>query len=136
MLVSEKTLQFNSEVIKNLDASAGGALAAKKKWYQILASASDPQLKTISYSGPGYGSNLLKEDIKLNPPSSFPGKLLLFLLHRFKYFKGDPGKGLTIISSKSINNRGNLEAIILELAHLNNLNPEFLDWIENSNKFI
>jgi len=61
--------------------------------------------------------------------------LLAFLFQRFKYFNGAPDKGVRIISNESSNDEIKLEATISELAHLNNLNPEFLDWIENSNQF-
>jgi len=136
MLLSEKILQFDSEAIKSPGTSACEIQAAKKQWYQILVSASDSHLKTIIYRDTETGYNLLNENIKLNVPCSLPGKLLSFLFHRFRYFNGSSDKGITIISSGPINNSENLEAIILELAHLNNLNPKFLDWIENSNSFI
>lgn len=135
MLVSEKIIQFDSEIIKNLDASNGGISSAKKQWGEILNNASNPYLKTILYID-SEESNLLKDNIKSTPPCSLPGKLLAFLFQRFKYFNGEPDKGVSIVSDKPTNNGETLEAIILELAHLNNLNPKFLDWIENSNSFI
>ncbi len=136
MLVSEKILQFNSKVIKNLDSSVSGLPAAKKQWMKILSNASNPQLKTILYIDIENENNLLKDDISFNPPSSLPGKLLAFLFQRFKHFNGEPDKGISIVSDSSTKNGETLEAIVLELAHLNNLSPAFLDWIENSNSFI
>jgi tagaturonate reductase len=62
--------------------------------------------------------------------------MLAVLFHRFEHFKGATDKGLTIILTKQIDSDAEiLESIILELAHLNNLKPEFLDWIENANHF-
>ena len=135
MPLTDKILQFDSGKIKNPDTSIVGLVTAKKQWLEILTAASDSELKTISYVDAYPGNILLKDNIKSNPPQSLPGKLLAFLFHRYKYFKGAPDKGVTIISTESFNAEA-LEAIVLELAHLNNLSPVFLDWIENSNRFI
>lgn len=136
MLVSEKILQLDSEIIKTLDSPVGGMSSAKKQWMEILNNASNPHLKTILYIDIKEENNLLKDNIRSStPPCSLPGKLLAFLFQRFKHFNGEPGKGISIVSEKSNNKGGTLDAIILELAHLNNLSPKFLDWIENHNSF-
>lgn len=58
------------------------------------------------------------------------------LISAVQTFNGEPGEGISIVSDRSNNNGETLEAIVLELALLNNLNPKFLDWIENSNSFV
>lgn len=135
MPLTEKVFQFDSEVTKSLNASARGIMPLKKQWIEILSSASGDDLKTIIYEGVKNWTFKI-DNIKSTPPSSLPGKLLAFLFQRFKYFNGAADKGVTIISSQPNTCGQTLEAIILELAHLNNLDPEFLDWIENSNKFM
>ena len=37
------------------------------------------------------------DTLEMQPPSSFPAKLTVLLYERFKHFKGDTSKGLTII---------------------------------------
>jgi tagaturonate reductase len=82
------------------------------------------------------GIQLVKEDISGKTPSSFPGKLLAVLYERYKAFNGSPESGLTIIPTELIVDNGKkLEGIVLELAHLNNLDYQFIDWLENHNTF-
>src|SRR5690606_4935646 len=40
---------------------------------------------------------IASDTLNMQPPSSFPAKLTVFLYERFKHFKGDASKGLTII---------------------------------------
>ena len=52
---------------------------------------------------------------EMQPPSSFPAKLTVLLYERFKHFKGDTNKGLTIIPCELINhNAETLKEIILK----------------------
>ena len=82
------------------------------------------------------GIQLLQDDIRQEPPVSFPGKLLAFLYARYKAFKGDKNKGLVIVPTELIvDNALKLEEIVLELAHLNALESPFIDWLENHNSF-
>lgn len=78
----------------------------------------------------------MNEDIQLTPPSSFPGKLLAVLHARFEAFQGDVSRGLVIVPTELLPENGSkLEAIVLELAHLNNLSAAFIDWLESANSF-
>ena len=121
-----KILRFGTEVQN---------LFSKDKWNEVLSSACDPDLETVMYNDTRKVQNFLEDNIESVPPFSFPGKLLAFLFHRFQYFNGASDKGLTIVSNELTNKIEPLEAMILGLAHLNSLEPEFLDWIENSTKF-
>ncbi|RNL95250.1 tagaturonate reductase [Sinomicrobium pectinilyticum] len=77
-----------------------------------------------------------KDTPDMQPPSSFPGKLTVLLHRRFKHFKGDPAKGLTIIPCELINNNADaLKEIILKYVELWELGSEFKDWIEQHNSF-
>ncbi|AWM15003.1 tagaturonate reductase [Flavobacterium sediminis] len=70
------------------------------------------------------------------PPQSFPAKLTVLLLERFKHFKGDASKGLTIIPCELINyNSDTLKEIILKYIALWNLGQEFENWILNACTF-
>src|SRR6185503_21100864 len=67
---------------------------------------------------------------------SFPGKLLAFLFERFKAFKGSKESGMIIVPTELITDNGDkLESIVLELAHRNNLDYKFIEWLENHNIF-
>ena len=71
------------------------------------------------------------------PPSSFPGKLTVFLYNRFKIFNGDPLKGFIIIPCELIDRNGdNMKKIVLILAVDWKLGDEFLYWVEQSNYFL
>jgi tagaturonate reductase len=62
--------------------------------------------------------------------------LLAFLYERFKAFGGSAHSGMVIVPTELIPDNGKkLEAIVLELAHLNSLEDEFIEWIEHNNFF-
>ncbi len=126
--LSERVITKNSVVSR--------VLYAKEQWPEVLTCAVNPELAIIISDKKIARKDLLKDNIKSVPPFSFPGKLLALLFERFKYFNGNPSKGLIIISVAQPENKTDfLESILLELAHLNNLEPAFLDWIENANQF-
>lgn len=73
---------------------------------------------------------------KMQPPSSFPSKLTLFLYERFKHFNGDNTKGLAIIPCELINyNSDTLKEIVLKYVTDWNLDDDFKTWILKSNNF-
>lgn len=70
------------------------------------------------------------------PPSSFPAKLTALLYERFTFFSGDLSKGLLFLPVELIDSNGDvLKSIILRYANEWELSQEFIDWIENANKF-
>jgi tagaturonate reductase len=76
------------------------------------------------------------DNIHNEPPVSFPGKLLAFLFERFKAFNGSKESGMVIVPTELITDNGTkLESIVLELAHRNNLDFKFIEWLENHNSF-
>jgi len=67
------------------------------------------------------------------PASSFPGKLVQLLFHRFEYFNADPGKGLVILPCELIfHNGNNLKDCILQYIDYWQLGTDFLKWFEVS----
>jgi tagaturonate reductase len=120
-----------------LNASISRVVSAKKDWNAILEVAKNPELSLIISNTTEVGITLDTTDsIHNTPPSSFPGKLLAVLYHRFKTFGNDSSKGLVIVPTELIPNNGDkLASIIVELAHLNKLEFEFLDWLEQHNHF-
>ncbi|TDH27780.1 tagaturonate reductase [Segetibacter sp. 3557_3] len=131
-------LENGEKVEQNIiNASISRVLSAKEQWNEILECAANPNMEVIISNTTEVGISLVKEDkIDAAPPVSFPGKLLAFLYHRYKAFNGDPSKGVVIVPTELIvDNGAKLEAIVLELAHLNGVDPAFMDWLESSNHF-
>lgn len=73
------------------------------------------------------------DDITATPPVSFPAKIVALLYNRFKHFNGDKSKGLIILCCELIENNGTtLHSYVLKLAEDNNLETEFIDWVESA----
>lgn len=119
-----------------VNSSVSRVVSAKNEWGKILRCAYNPEMKVIISNTTEVGISLVKDDIHLSPPVSFPGKLLSFLYERYKAFGGDNESGMVIIPTELItDNAKKLESIVRELAHLNGLEESFMDWLENSNYF-
>ncbi|MEO7044862.1 MAG: altronate oxidoreductase, partial [Ferruginibacter sp.] len=103
-------------------ASVSRVLSAASEWDAVLECAANPDMQLIISNTTEVGITLMKDNIHADPPQSFPGKLLSFLYHRFKFFKGDETKGMVIVPTELIPfNADKLLSIVLELAHINNL---------------
>jgi tagaturonate reductase len=120
-----------------INAAISRVLLAFSEWEKVLACAEDPDIEIIISNTTEVGIVLHPEDnINGTPPASFPGKLLALLYHRYKRFNGDVNKGWTIVPAELIADNGTkLQSILIELAHLNKLEYEFINWIENANRF-
>jgi tagaturonate reductase len=120
-----------------INSSISRVLSAATQWKEVLACAANPDLQVIVSNTTEVGIVLLPDDnIKGNPPQSFPGKLLAFLNERYKKFNGDINKGLVIVPTELITDNGSkLQSIVMELAHLNKFDYAFIDWLENANSF-
>lgn len=119
-----------------INASISRVLGAKTEWSRILECAHNPEMKIILSNTTEVGIQLVQENISSTPPASFPGKLLAFLYERFKAFNGSKESGMVIVPTELITDNGaKLESIVLELAHLNNLDFTFIEWLENHNTF-
>ncbi len=128
----------NGEKIEEniINSSISRVLSAKSEWEQILECAHDQNLQVIISNTTEVGIKLVNDDIRRHPPVSYPGKLLAFLYERFTAFGGSEKSGLVIVPAELIPDNGKkLESIVLELAHLNGLNDEFIEWLEHSNYF-
>ncbi|QEC74798.1 tagaturonate reductase [Mucilaginibacter ginsenosidivorax] len=135
--IYSKGIVNGKEVSEQIISSAiSRVLSAANEWDEILDVARSAKLKVIISNTTEVGIKLVKEDVRKHPPASFPGKLLAVLYERYMAFNGDADSGLVIIPTELIVDNGKkLEAIVLELAHLNKLEPDFMDWLESSNRF-
>lgn len=126
-----KTLEENI-----INASVSRVLSAKTDWSLILKCAYNPEMKIIISNTTEVGIQLVADNINNEPPVSFPGKLLAFLFERFKAFNGSKESGMVIVPTELITDNGTkLESIVLELAHENNLDFKFIEWLESHNTF-
>ena len=67
------------------------------------------------------------------PASSYPGKLTQLLYHRFRFFGGDPSKGVIIFPCELIFLNGHrLKETIYQYIELWKLGDGFRQWFENS----
>jgi tagaturonate reductase len=93
-------------------------------------------LKIILSNTTEVGIQLAEDSAFDKPPASFPGKLLAFLYERFLAFNGSDESGMIIIPTELITDNGSkLETIVFELAHRNQLDFKFIEWLEKSNTF-
>ena len=119
-----------------INASISRVLSAKTEWKRILECAHNADMKIIISNTTEVGIQLVQDDINNEPPVSFPGKLLAFLFERFRAFNGSTESGMVIVPTELITDNGSkLESIVLELAHRNNLDFKFIEWLENHNTF-
>ena len=76
------------------------------------------------------------DSITATPPTTFPGKVLAFLYHRYRHFEGDPSKGLYIVPCELIDNNGDeLFRCVKRLAEIHNLEEGFMKWLGEANTF-
>lgn len=120
-----------------INASISRVLAASAQWNEILKTVKNEELQVIVSNTTEVGITLQKDDnIHGVPPQSFPGKLLAVLLHRYKTFNGDSNKGFVILPTELItDNATKLKQIVNELAVINNLDADFISWMNNANHF-
>jgi tagaturonate reductase len=102
-----------------------------------LKCAHNPDLRLIVSNTTEAGIAYDASDRSTNqPPNSYPGKLTLLLLERYKAFRGDAAKGFIILPCELIERNGdNLKKTILQTASNWQLDADFIDWITKANIF-
>ena len=84
----------------HINASISRVLSAKQEWNAILKCAESAAMQVIISNTTEVGITLTQDDVKATPPSSFPGKLVAFLLHRYTFFNGAADKGMVIVPTE------------------------------------
>lgn len=135
--LSIKGIDEGAQVDENIICSAiSRVLSAGSDWDTILKTAQSPDLQIVISNTTEVGIQLVEDDITQSPPVSFPGKLLALLYERYKTFNGSADKGWVIVPNELIVDNGKkLKAIVLELAAQNNLDADFINWLNTSNSF-
>jgi tagaturonate reductase len=125
------------KVEENVICSAiSRVLSARDQWKEILALAHRPEMQIVISNTTEVGIQLVEDDIRREPPASFPGKLLGFLYERYRVFGGSPESGVVIIPTELIVDNGKkLAGIVKELAKMNQLEADFPVWMERHCSF-
>src|ERR1700761_4995305 len=125
-------IEDGRKVEENIVNSAiSRVLSARDQWAEILALAHNPEMQIVISNTTEVGIQFVEDDIRRNPPVSFPGKLLAFLYERYKAFGGSPESGMVIVPTELIVDNGKkLAAIVKELTQMNALEADFLLWME------
>ncbi len=135
--VCVRGLQDGKKIEENIiNSSISRVLNAANEWEQILECAHNQSLQVIISNTTEVGIKLVNEDIRSHTPVSYPGKLLAFLYERFEAFNGSEKSGFVIVPTELIPDNGKkLESIVLELAHLNGMEDDFIEWVKRCNYF-
>jgi tagaturonate reductase len=119
-----------------INSSISRVVSANEEWKEILKCAHNPEMQLIISNTTEVGIVPSDDDINLNPPPSFPGKLLAFLYERYKAFKGTEASGMIIVPTELITDNGHkLRSIIFDLARKNKLEDDFIKWLDTANHF-
>ncbi|MBO9728756.1 MAG: tagaturonate reductase [Chitinophaga sp.] len=130
-------IKEGKEVSENIiNTAISRVLNAGVQWEEVLACAANPLLQLVISNTTEAGIVYVAESIHQHPPASFPAKLLAFLYHRYLHFKGDREKGLVIIPTELIPDNGHrLQEILLRLCTYNELDTDFIAWLQHSNDY-
>ena len=123
---------------KSVNSCISRCLNLYENYDAYIQLASNPDLRFVisntTEAGIAYNPDDRYDDC---PPSSYPGKLTVFLHKRYEAFKGDPKKGLIVIPCELIEANGKtLHKIVLRLAKEWKLGDGFTGWLENSCTFM
>ena len=110
------------------------ALNPYKQFAEFLALAEQPEMRFVisntTEAGIAYDPSCKLDDA---PASSYPGKLVQLLYHRYQYFKGDMSKGLIIFPCELIFLNGHkLKEVIYQYIDLWQLGDGFKEWFEKA----
>lgn len=108
-------------------------ISASSQWDQVLETAKNPQLNVIISNTTEIGLTYQKEDLSSNAcPNSFPAKLTVWLLERYK----NGGEGVVIVPTELIVDNGQLlKSLVQQHISENNLGSDFEKWVNEENHF-
>ena len=135
--ILEKGIENGSVVERTtINASISRVVSAKSEWDEVLKCADSKDMQVIISNTTEVGITLVPSDATAFFPASFPGKLLHFLMERYRVFNGSLESGLVIIPTELISDNGiKLKEIVIELANLKGLDTKFIDWVNHANDF-
>ena len=122
---------------KDVITSISRGIDPYTQFSEYLKCAHNPDLRFIVSNTTEAGIVYRAEDKQCDqPPASFPAKLTLLLVERYKAFNGDPSKGFVLLPCELIERNGdNLKKAVLQTAANWNLESKIVAWIERANVF-
>ena len=135
--ILEKGIENGSPIERTtINASISRVVSAKTEWQSVLDCAANPDIQIIISNTTEVGITLVASDATSLFPESFPGKLLHFLMERYRVFNGSTESGLVVIPTELISDNGiKLKEIVIELAKLKELDAKFINWVDAANDF-
>lgn len=119
-----------------INSAISRVLTASEEWEEVLACAQLASMQIVVSNTTEVGIVYQEEDIHAGTPVSFPGKLLAFLHRRYQAFGGSADSGMVIVPTELITDNGTrLQEIVVKLAHFNQLEQGFIDWLQQKNYF-
>ncbi|MBL0358168.1 MAG: tagaturonate reductase [Chitinophagaceae bacterium] len=103
----------------------------------FIKTAENPDMRFVISNTTEAGISYNAGDMALDtPPASYPGKLAVWLFHRYRTFSGDTSKGVHVIPCELIDkNAYYLKKHILQLADNWKLDPAFTGWLNTACTF-
>jgi tagaturonate reductase len=104
---------------------------------EYLKCARNPDLRFIVSNTTEAGIVYRAQDRQSDrPPVSFPAKLTLLLIERYKVFEGDRSKGFVLLPCELIERNGDkLKEAVLQTAANWSVDPSIVEWITEANIF-
>jgi tagaturonate reductase len=119
-----------------INTAISRTLSARSEWEEILRCAHNPSLQIVVSNTTEVGIQLVDDDLKASPPTSFPGKLTAFLHERFRAFGGSAESGMVVVPTELVVDNGKkLQEIVFEQARRHNLGDDFMQWLTNHTHF-
>ena len=113
------------------------AIDPYKEFDEYVKTAHNPDLRFIVSNTTEAGIVYRAEDRQCDrPPVSFPAKLTLLLIERYKAFAGDMAMGFAVLPCELIERNGDrLKEAVMQTAANWDLDPKIVKWIEEANVF-
>lgn len=123
---------------KQIIRSVSRTVNAVEQFDEFLRIAENPDIRFCISNTTETGIAYLESDLAdMTPPESFPGKLAVFLYHRFQVFSGASDKGLIVIPCELIEKNGKtLKELVLRYATKWGFPASFSAWVENACEFV
>jgi tagaturonate reductase len=121
-----------------INSAISRVLSARDAWQDVIQCATNKEITIVISNTTEIGISLNEQDKVTGNmvPESFPGKLTACLYQRYLAFNGAMEAGWVILPTELITGNGTkLKAICIRLAELNQLEPAFINWLQEANDF-
>jgi tagaturonate reductase len=122
---------------KRVITSISRGIDPTKDFDEYLKCAYNPNLRFIVSNTTEAGVVYRAEDWQNDrPPVSFPAKLTLLMIERYRAFEGDMSKGFVLLPCELIEHNGDkLKEAVLQTTANWNIDPKIVRWIADANIF-